>query len=62
MLSKNRFLSRAFWITTYEHSNKELSVSERENKESDLENRAVANFDESSSFRNTIKIDDLESL
>ena len=49
-------------MTTYEHSNKDLSVSEGENKESDLENRAIANCDESSIFRNTIKIDDLESL
>ena len=37
-------------------------IDSNQNKESNLENRAVADCDESSSSRDTIKIDDLESL
>ena len=41
--------------------NKKL-IDLNQNKESNLENRAVADCDESASFRNKIKIDNLESL
>ena len=40
----------------------EKLIDSNQNKESNLESRAVTDCDESSSFRNTIKTDDLESL
>ena len=40
----------------------EKLIDSNQSKQSNLENRAAADCDERSSFRNTIKIDDLESL
>ena len=40
----------------------EKLIDSNQNKESNLENRVVADCDEISSSRDTIKIDDLESL